>query len=605
MRVPTAQSADLDFASSHSPEAIILRSETQCGLNRGLVRTPTIWATGARRLDRAVSEASVSITSLAEVIKAPLASLLRRSRDATRRLLTQLINVTARRHFVTWCRINLGGDPEWKQGIGRRPIALFEVNTLASAHIAYAFLADSLVAKHGCEIVGYSLRPAKFRRPSRLCRPPWPNDIYRAFGARRTLRPVVTSGTKRQAHEWAEQTAASFTSKSDLATLEVAGVQIGDLIYDDYLNSTKQPTVDFNDPAFVRFLGESVALFWAWEAIFEEHAVVAVNVSHCVYLLAIPLRIAISRGIDAFQVNATHAYRLSHSQKFAYTGFLDYATEFGHLSNEAQLAARLQAEERLALRLGGSVGVDMSYSRKSAYTAPVSSQRALSQTRLKKVLIATHCFFDSPHPYGATLFPDFYEWLTFIGELSIELDYEFYLKVHPDFQAGSKTVVDSFVKRYPGFHALPPDISHHQLISEGITAALTVHGTIGHEYAWLGLPVINASLNNPHIAFGFNIHPSTINEFERALRDLKNTVVSPDRKDIAAFYYMHYLRRSENLIFGNYEEMLEQMGGYAAQFGPSVYSYWLRKDSSRASRLQGAFRDFVLANDYRLEMETA
>ena len=61
------------------------------------------------------------------------------------------------------------------------------------------------------------------------------------------------------------------------------------------------------------------------------------------------------------------------------------------------------------------------------------------------------------------------------------------------------------------FHVLkiiliPDTTSHHQLIEEGINTVITVYGSIGIEYAIKNITVVNASLNNPHISYNFNIH---------------------------------------------------------------------------------------------------
>ena len=36
---------------------------------------------------------------------------------------------------------------------------------------------------------------------------------------------------------------------------------------------------------------------------------------------------------------------------------------------------------------------------------------------------------------------------------------------------------------------------------------LLCYGTVGYEYAYHGLTVINASKTNPHIQYKFNLHP--------------------------------------------------------------------------------------------------
>ena len=60
---------------------------------------------------------------------------------------------------------------------------------------------------------------------------------------------------------------------------------------------------------------------------------------------------------------------------------------------------------------------------------------------------------------------------------------------------------------------IPEETSHHQLIREGIKFVFTVYGTVGCEYPLIGAQVINAG-NNPHIAYNFNWHPTSIKEHE-------------------------------------------------------------------------------------------
>ena len=54
----------------------------------------------------------------------------------------------------------------------------------------------------------------------------------------------------------------------------------------------------------------------------------------------------------------------------------------------------------------------MHYSNKSAYTN-VYKQKLIKKSEKIKILIATHCFFDSPHSYGKNIFPDF-EFTSFV-----------------------------------------------------------------------------------------------------------------------------------------------------------------------------------------------
>ena len=48
--------------------------------------------------------------------------------------------------------------------------------------------------------------------------------------------------------------------------------------------------------------------------------------------------------------------------------------------------------------------------------------RKLNYLKVKKnkILIAMHNFYDSPHVFGKMLFPDFFEWLSYLVKLSIK-----------------------------------------------------------------------------------------------------------------------------------------------------------------------------------------
>ena len=73
----------------------------------------------------------------------------------------------------------------------------------------------------------------------------------------------------------------------------------------------KKPTIDLNDRSFTFFLDHSLKTFFQWKEIFKKYDVKSVIVSHSVYTLAIPLRIAIHKNISAFQCSSQHIYRLS------------------------------------------------------------------------------------------------------------------------------------------------------------------------------------------------------------------------------------------------------------------------------------------------------
>ena len=312
---------------------------------------------------------------------------------------------------------------------------------------------------------------------------------------------------------------------------------------------------------------------------------------------AIPIRIAAKLDIECFQANATHVYRLNSENYFAYAEFKDYKKTFAVLSNEEKSVGIKQAKERIKRRFSGEAGVDMNYSKKSAFTAPMNHRLIRKSNRIK-VLVAPHCFFDSPHPFGFNLYPDVFEWLNELVKISKETDYDWYVKTHPDFISETKKLVNNFFKPHSKFTILPSDSSHIQLINEGVDFALTMYGTIGFEYAAMNIPVINASLNNPHIAYDFNVNPKTRENYQKILKNLKNIKHNINVEDVYEYYFMKHIQPSYKWLF-EYDENIDVSKG---QLKTDVYSYWIKNWSIEMDeRIKRRLDIFLNSNRYYLE----
>ena len=492
-----------------------------------------------------------------------------------------------------------------KDDVNKGPEVLFELNNFHSAHISYSYLANFLALKFNARIVAFN--PSMIRTLWRKI--DWSLScffsrsefaVYRSFGVSQFLLPKLNLKQSDRAKRLSNEIHSNLKGKVDVESIRIDGVWLGDLIYDTYLKIYKKPTIEIKDESFMAFLLNAISFYVYWDEYFNNHDVRAVNVSHCVYINAIPLRIAVSKNIPVFQINASHVYRLSKKNLFAYNDFFEFRQTFRSLPFEIQKKGIEQARERIDLRFSGKVGVDMKYSTKSAYGVQ-KTERLLKESNRTKVLIATHCFFDSPHSYGNNLFPDFYEWLDFLGQMTLETNYDWYIKTHPDYLSGTMEVINAFIEKYPEFNILPADSSHHQIITEGIDVALTTYGTIGFEYAALGIPVINASLVNPHIAYNFNLHPKTINEYRRILCDLDHIDLNIDKIEVYEYYFMKFIFNTNDWLFNNYKQMEVEVGGYSEQFTPKVYELWLQEwTSERHTEITSVLKSFIESGDFRL-----
>jgi hypothetical protein len=492
-----------------------------------------------------------------------------------------------------------------RAGLGK-PVVLFELNEMPSAHIAYAYLAHELAHAQGAQVKAYAQREhanlwqrLAFRAKAAMG---WAHfGAYKSFGVNEFIEIRLDANQRQRARELHVEVLGRIHSKRDIEDLHVNGVWIGDLVYDTFLMTYRKPTIDLASVVFRKFLLKSIELYIFWDDYLTLNDVRGINVSHCVYNLAMPLRLAVHRDIAVFQTNVTHVYRMNRKDLFAYNDFFHFPARFATLPADIREVGLKVAEARIQRRFAGEVGVDMHYSTKSAY-GTARHDKLLRRSTKTKILVATHCFFDSPHSYGKNTFPDFYEWLEFLGEMSERTDYDWYIKTHPDYLPGTKEIIDAFVARYPKFSLLPSDASHMQIIAEGINVALTSIGTIGFEYAALGVPVINASMNNPHIAYEFNLHARDVEHYRELLENLDTLEFSIDRLQVYEYYFMRNIYNTENLFFENYDLAIGEIGGYSVQFTPVIYEKWLSEWSSkRHAEIVKGLHDFVCSGEFRMD----
>ncbi len=122
--------------------------------------------------------------------------------------------------------------------------------------------------------------------------------IYLVFGGKPKICNVNNQVTDMAKKKYLE-IEKLIKSKEDLLNLKLEGVEIGDLFYDNYMRQQSKHSVEIT-PKFMKILSKYLIDFYYWHNYFNNNDVKSVIVSHAVYNLAIPLRIAQSRSIPAY-----------------------------------------------------------------------------------------------------------------------------------------------------------------------------------------------------------------------------------------------------------------------------------------------------------------
>lgn len=430
-------------------------------------------------------------------------------------------------------------------------------------------------------------------------------SISRKYGVKKIIFFGPTKRKNDYYRKLATKLLTAISSPEEFEKLSYKNIRIGDLVYDQYLRAATAPTVNLSDSLLLEKLAQLLCYCDELDFFFEHNEVSCVLVSHTVYSLGLPARLASERGIKSFQVTGESIYQIGNGHTHAYVDFKDYKNKFRLLPNDLKEYAYVESEKRMLRRINGEVGVDMPYSTASAYSNIDDRQSYINTSHEIRILIAVHDFYDSPHAYGDNLFPDFYIWLEHLAKISQKTNYGWYIKTHPDVIGNGESVLTEFIQRHNNFILLPKDISHSQILNQGINVVLTIFGTISSEYAYLGKLAINASQNNPHISYEFSVSPKTIDEYDSILVNLPSIIRNHkiNRKDIFEFYYMHNIRRLKSWMIKDVSVAISDLENYRNISSWKIFNYFYSSANViPIEKIQNALKLFINSNDYVLEL---
>jgi hypothetical protein len=346
----------------------------------------------------------------------------------------------------------------------------------------------------------------------------------------------------------AVRTFRTLNTKEDVLALQIERVPVGTLIYDTYLRRYRQETLPLKSWGLLWILVQAQVIARRTRQYFSMHEVVSLFPGDVAYLYSgIVARTAILQGIPTYSVVESPC-RLQPMDLSFYrrVPFWHYRERFAALSPEEQGVAKIQAAKLIEARLGGNTDESMAYMRESAFAEQSDDKRALMHTDRPKILVLLHDFFDSPHIYRHMLFADFWEWICFTLEHASRTDFEWYVKPHPNGLPGNDRIVNRLKARFPRIHFIDPKTSNRQLIDEGLAAVFSVYGSAGHEFPYLGIPVVMAG-DNPHIAYDFTFTPKTQEEYRRLIHQAGEIICAAEPDQLREFYYMHYCHYQSEL----------------------------------------------------------
>jgi len=506
---------------------------------------------------------------------------------------------------------SLFGRPPLQQVSAPRKLFLAEFNSVTRLNFSFAYLALN-ARSSGSETWSYfwdpwNSEPAPTFKRLVKAKIKWALRLgalgtYRAYGFSRHIEVAEKRRDRENGAALASKFFSSHPSKRDLLAYRFDDVLIGDLIYDTWLSARHQ-TVDLSSAEFRRFFSRCCSYASWWSNFLSKNYVSGLVVSHPVYMWALPARLLNHLGTRAY-VSALK--RVDIVTEASIDEPHNFPSDFQKMFPQERTRALGEAKEFLEGRVQGEKDIFETRPVNRPFAPQAMSQAQAEQTGGPeiRILVAVHSFFDAPHFFGLGIFEDVYEWLQFLAELSRETSFTWLVKPHP-FYAGEPTAaIEKIFESAGNCEVISPSVTHSELISGGLNAVLTIWGTVGIDFAYLGVPVINAHTNNPHCAYQFNLHPRTKVELREAILNIPTSIsLEISETQVLENLYMKRFFYSNNIFLDSYPDFANfiEKDAFSTRENEAV-GHYLRKNisSERHSKNISVVSDFMAGEERRL-----
>ena len=363
-------------------------------------------------------------------------------------------------------------------------------------------------------------------------------DIYQSFNANELIFDnQLTDQQKVESERFLNEIWPDLASEDDWLHITYKGVLYGKQIIRDFYRY-EMPTFDMHDEISKEYLRSMLRRIIFWHDFFSsDKTVKAMIVEDGIYREGLMAHAAIAAGVRVYTIGYSMSIRLEQDLCWCDV-YKEYNRFFDELTLKEQRDGLKWAQERLYKRLHGDV-TDIPYMKGINPYESKKVNSCVKKSDRTKILICPHSFSDDLYANGKPLFSSVWTWLCHLGDLSRQTNYDWYLKQHPVANKRDKKIIEKFLERFPNIKSVPPLTSPYQLKEEGIEYALTVWGTLGHEYPALGIQVINAG-ENMHSSFDFDWNPRSRSEYDDCILNITNLHKRLDINEIYKFYCIHF-----------------------------------------------------------------
>jgi len=291
----------------------------------------------------------------------------------------------------------------------------------------------------------------------------------------------------------------------------VEGIDIGDMIYDDFLRRMNVPTYRTLDAAFALQILHGIFLYYRYKDIVRNYHITDIILSHFVYsYFGILVRAAasVNAGIRIYSWSSISSNPMNimagtvstgHIRKFMIyeDRYIDtlcerYGKEFLLKESDRLMAQRFRA--------AGSRQITEKFAYEGNEINSVDEFTACYPLKKgKNIFIFSHALMDAVRHCDSP-FPDYYSWLCFTLTALAEKSHQnnIFVKPHPAeplyvCEITVQSIVDEYNEKYHSHITFLDKKVHNRVIFQLADVIVTSNGTIGIEAIPHGIPVLVAA----------------------------------------------------------------------------------------------------------------
>lgn len=336
-------------------------------------------------------------------------------------------------------------------------------------------------------------------------------------------------------------------TKNNVLNIKLRNILLGDLIYDTYLRSTSNFTLNINDPILLKIIKNSEILITGIKKLILQENIKTLYLPYGSYIAhGAVARLGVSLNKTVYTSgNYQYNKKLSKNDLRHCENIHKFRNIFNNLKNKNK---RIKKSKNLVKDFFFSKS-HRNIKELYPYMDYSSFRRKHKYDKNRKkydIAIFLPNFFETQREWGKIIFNDFYEWIIFTLDFFKRRNINIAIKPHPNSYTIHKEnieLIKKLKKKYKQFNWLNSNTANRDIFNQ-IKLAISPWGSVLWELAYFKIPSISIG-DNPGKQYNLSYIPKNKKEYFDLLKNYKKLKCNVSRLKIYEFIYIYMLNNND------------------------------------------------------------